>query len=557
MVLYASPTGRAFDTSDSDSNDLKWLLKAINSLRWYPRSEYDQDIDSTIISSLMRQAYVRFSVAEHPAPAMARAFAMFHDRIAEATEYTDDLDAALRQSIGLSRSDLWTFCFAIYMFYSIECVKDGGAWVITPSFFTNSPKRTDLKLTLQRALAAIAKTPDELRSTYRTNRKYHNPELPEEYWPSEFNILRDFPILDLGNDKYCCPFPVFAWIRGGIGYYFDLVTHYADIERKTNPKNRNPFDNKMGAILGDVFQDYVGLQLKSLAAAKQYVQPEFKYRVGKDTLDTPDWLLDRIPHLPVLFECKARRPTLGMQTRCTRSDRESEVKGEISRALAQLCIFLRNAQASHTSPFTFGPDDKCVYALVLYDSFPYHALPTIRNIIDSLAQTKNSDWMRYKGQVYFVPLSIQEMELACLIEQRKGQLIEHQFVEYADYRNNAKARVGNQLAQNFFEFALTKWDVGDELMVGISNDYWDKFCEMMFQTIFGESLEDYERSQRERWIAEAAYYFWKNSGEREGNDLSNWLNAEKQFEELSLETGMPPYQELRLRPHMAIQRRFT
>lgn len=552
VVLYSAPDGRSFDTSLSDSNDLKWLLKAINSMSWYPRDEYNADNDSTIISFLMRQAYARHSVAEHPAPAMVRAFSMFHEHLPPDT--ANELDDALRDGTGLSRTELWTLCSAIYTFYFIETVRDGGPWVITPDFFASSSKSDELQNTLRRALSTIAKTPQELRTVYNSKAKYHDGTLPEEYWLSEFNILRDFPVVAIGEDKYCCPFPIFAWVRGAIGYYFDLVTQFAEKEKLANPKNPNPFDNRMGQIVGGQFQEYVGRQLRELSSARDCLRPEFKYQIGKDELDSPDWLLERVPDMPVLFECKARRPTLGMQARCTQADREGEANRVISRALAQLCTFLRHAEDGKTGAFQFGPDKRCVYALVLYDPFPFHALPAIRGIIDAQAEKKAAEWANLKKRVDFVPLSVQELELACLVEQHTGELLEHQLQKYARYRSNAKTRTGNTLAQHFYEFALNEWNLGSEIMPRLSHHLWDRWCELAFNMIFGESLAEYEGVQKRRWIAESAYFRWINADKVHGHDVEHWIDAEREFETLSQQLGMAPYQEFRLRPHRAIQR---
>jgi len=65
IVLYASPNDRAWNSSETDPNDLMWLFKAINSMRWHPRSEYLHDPESANVSRLIRDACVRHPIAEH------------------------------------------------------------------------------------------------------------------------------------------------------------------------------------------------------------------------------------------------------------------------------------------------------------------------------------------------------------------------------------------------------------------------------------------------------------------------------------------------------------
>jgi hypothetical protein len=557
VVLYASPNGRPLDLSNTESNDLVWLLKALNSMQWWSRTEIEQNHAPTLISGLMRQAYVRNFVGDHPVNVIARAYTMFYERLPQASAHRVDLDAALQQTVGVSRRDLWILCSAIYVFYFLECAKEDGPWMIRPDFFVDAPERHELERVLRTTLASVSRTPQEIRDLYQQNAKYHSDRLPEEYWLSEFNVLRDFPIIKLGDDQYCCPFPVFAWMRGSVGYYFDLVTHFAEIERRNNRRNPNPFDNVMGQVLGDMFQDYVGLHLAELAEARHHLLAEYEYQSSGETLRSPDWLLRRVPGLPVLFECKARRPSLAMQTRCNETDREAEVRSVLSRALGQLTVFLNNAEAGRTAPFEFGGGARCVYALVLYDSFPFHALPDIRNQIERLAVAIDPDWTRFRDRVLFVPLSIQELELACLVEQRRGVLLEDQLRDYARYRGSAPRLRNNVLARHFYEYAIERWPLGGEAITRLCRAKWDSYCDMMYRTLYGEELADHEARRRTRWIAEAAYFRWLNAASRHGHDVEDWLEAERLFEELTARFGMPPYQEKSLRSLHEIRNKFV
>lgn len=432
IVLFATPSGRSFDLSNSESNDLIWLLKAVNSLGWYSDRELNENRNETFVSFFMRTAYVSHSVSEPPHLTVGRAYAMFHERIEEATSHEADLNAAMFQMIGVTPADLWLFCSAIYIFYTFECAKKNGPWTICPDgFVVHASGRTELAGKLKNVLNKIAKSPQEIKSTYENIAKYRNEDLPKQYWVSEFNVLRDFPLIKINEEEYCCPFPMFAWARGAVGYYFDLLAYFAKIEEKENPDNPNPYDNVMGRILGDVFQDYVGLQIGGLVGAKSFLEPEFEYKVGKQKLDSPDWLLRRSPDLPLLVECKARRPTLKMQGRCSKSDWESEAKKVLSRAIGQLCVFLKNSVEGKTGSFSYRSGKKLVYAIVLYDPFPHHAFEDVREVIDHHASRASSDWGDFKSDVYFVPLSILELEQACLVEEVCGVHIEDQLKRYA------------------------------------------------------------------------------------------------------------------------------
>ena len=199
VVLYCAENGRQMSLSSDEQGDLRWLLTAINSMQWYSREEIEADTDEAIISFLMRQTYVRNFVGDHPVAALGRAFAMFHELLARVNAGRVDIDAAMNAVAGVDCKDLWVFCSAVHFFYFLECARADGPWIFSPDFFQDSPKRAQLSATLRRVLTRIAKTPDEIRNLYNGN-KYHDPALPDEYWLSEFNVLRDFPVVRIGDD---------------------------------------------------------------------------------------------------------------------------------------------------------------------------------------------------------------------------------------------------------------------------------------------------------------------------------------------------------------------
>ena len=491
IVLNASENGRELDLSDKETNDIRWLLLALKSMHWHSRTDAAIDPDEALTSSLMREAYARIFLDEHPFTTVGRSFSMFHEHISLANKRNIDVNAAMQAVAGVSVHDLWVLCAAIYIFYFMECAKENGPWTFTADDFVDSPKAADVTAALRRVLQTIARTPDEIRQMYLGNGKYRHDDLPDEYWSSEFNILRDVPIVALGNGQYCCPFPLFAWARGSIGYYFDLVNYFGEIEKETNKTNRNPLDNKMSGLLGDVFQEYVGEQLHSLPALASHLRSEFAYTVGKRKLDSPDWIVDRLPDRPVFFECKARRPTLLLQSRCSPADREQEIRRVIARAISQLCEFMENLRAGYVPVLRNIKATKCIYALVLYESFPFHALPKTRQEIDRVAAELAPCWASLRADVSFVPLSVRELEFAIRIEQERNVPIEDQFTAYALYRNSAPFEENEKgyprFAQHFGDYANERWACGigrhNQMQVSTAT----RFLEFLRQELFAES----------------------------------------------------------------------
>ena len=561
VVLYASDKGRDLDLSDTETNDLRWLLQAVNSMQWFSSREASTDGCEALVSALMRQGYVRLFLGDHPVASAGRSFWMFYENISS-DERNIDTDAAMQSAVGVTVNDLWVLCAAIYAFYFIECAKDDGApWVFSADHFVESPSAANVTAILTKVLRAIALTPEEVRQAYSSTPKYRHDGLPDEYWCSEFNILRDFPVIALGNDEYCCPFPIFAWTRGTVGFYFDLVNHFAEIEKREHPKNRNPLDNNMSRLLGDVFQEYVGEQLRSVASLAPHVKPEFTYSVGKQEFRTPDWIVDRLPERPLFIECKARRPALLLQTRCDPADRKKEIRSVIARAIKQLCVFMRNLRAGDVPMLSGTAGKKCIYALVLYESFPFHAFSEARQTIDRIAGELAPEWTTLRADVTFVPLSVQELEFAIRIEEERNVLIEDQLTAYAQYRESAPDVVEEgtrtRFAMHFGDYVNQKWASGMGKHNRMQVKTAERFLEYMFQQLSSENRSDYHNRSRNQWIREAAYFRWENGGRQEGTHLSDWYASVQEYEALETEFGMPPYRLTRMRQYDDIPKGLT
>ena len=167
IVLYASEDGQDLDLSDTENNDLQWLLMAVNSMQWHSRAEADADRYEALTSFMMRQGYARNFLGDHSVATVGRSFWMFYEHIPQANERNLDINAAMQIVAGVSVHDLWVLCGAIYAFYFMECSKDGGPWAFSADDFVDSPRNVAALLT--RVLRTIARSPEEVRQIYLTN----------------------------------------------------------------------------------------------------------------------------------------------------------------------------------------------------------------------------------------------------------------------------------------------------------------------------------------------------------------------------------------------------
>jgi hypothetical protein len=540
FVLWGDPSGRPLRRAGGGDDDRLWLVKATNSLPWHAADAADRDSRTTMTSFFVRQAHLIVATDDPLDASIARTFEMFHEIIGRGGFAVPDPSAELQALYGLSAEDLWVLCMAIFSFSVAYARIDPRVWVFTGDFFEESPRRDELKATLSRALARIARTPEELRALYAEDpeAKYRDRTGAVGAWISEFNVLRDFPVVRLGPDEYCVPFPPFAFTRGSVGFYFDLVGEFARRKRAAKAKG-NPFDNAMSQTLGQVFQAYVGEQLSLLPESDRFLLAEYPYGTRKRPGDTPDWILHRPGELPVFFECKARRPSLGLQRSARPADLESEIEGVVSRALGQFCEFLTRADEGAEKIRQYGKLSEVIFALVLYEPFAYHALPHVRALIDRVASTLDRRWDRLKHRVRFVPMWIRELETAVGLERSDGVRLERQLAEYADYRMSAPPILWDgasaQLAKHLEEYLLDRWHGSRRVENPLCTATWDRFTALSFRRIFDQELGEFEAAARHRATEGLAYQLWNERGRPLWDAERDWRRAEE-----ALATGEPP-----------------
>jgi hypothetical protein len=537
FVLWGNPGGRSLRRTGGADDERVLLLQAVNSLPRYPSPTSQAELDESVVSLLVRQAHMIVATSDPLDANIARTYSMFHDIIGEGGYEVADPSSELLRTFGVSAEDLWTLALAMFSFHIAYARVDPRVWLFrTSEFVRDSPCIDQVNDAFGRVLARVSLTPEQFRERYYAEgSKYRDPHGRDGCWISEFNILRDFPVVRLGDDEYCAPFPVFAFTRGSVGFYFDLVEEHAQRELAQNPDNENAYDNAMSRTLGAVFQTYVGRQLSRLDGAREHLRPEFRYGPRGAAADTPDWLLWRPGRLPVFFECKARRPTLDVQRYGRPQDIEDEVRKGVAKALRQFTRFVQRADSGTAGLERYVNLPRMVYALVLYEPFAFHMLPDMRRLIDRVATELEPRWNDIRERVLFVPMWVRELETAVGLELNSGVPIEDQLEAFALYRDQAmrvERWVNNTpvFPRHLEEFLQENWNGGRRIVNPHCQELWNYFCGTAFQWIFGEDLHDYERDVRHRAIQVRAHQLWEERGRPSNDDWADWFLAEREID---------------------------
>jgi len=169
-----------------------------------------------------------------------------------------DPSGELQKLLGVSVQELWLVGFMIYTYHFSVTALDGRKCVFDPGVFVlEGSRKQEMEALIRRVLDTICLTPEQYRERYAADgSKYREPSGREGYWISEFSILRDFPVVSLGDGRYCAPYPTYALTRVLDGFYYDLLNEFARRKIASGAKD-NPYDNVNRALKYAVM--FVGL----------------------------------------------------------------------------------------------------------------------------------------------------------------------------------------------------------------------------------------------------------------------------------------------------------
>ena len=516
-----------------EAGDLMNALKAINSLPWYSRLSAEFDTDNAVLSMIIRQGFQRYYTDDPLDARIARTWMMFHDLVKEGGVEVSDPSGELRKLIGVSAEDLWAVGMMVWAYHATTTSQDGQKWLFDPaSFVLEGEHQSEMQQLVSMVIATTALTPALFRERYAADKsKYRDAAGRDGYWISEFNILRDFPIVKVAEGRYTAPFPTYALTRALDGFYYDLLNASADAKRAATGGKGNPFDNLMSQAMGTLFERYIGRQLRCLPAPGQELRGEFKYRHKKQNKDSTDWILHRAGRVPVLFECKAREAVLDVQRYADLQGLRAEVGKAIGKACGQMARFIQAIDEGTPGLEQYHGEKNFVCVVVLQAPLPFHMVRDIRAVIESVATEMEPGWAAIRARISFVPMSARELETAVAAELQFGVPIEDQLIEYARYREGVdrlerwegKTPV---FPRHLEEFLQEQYGGGKRIVNQLCNEIWLAFTEFCQRRIFGESIEVADRELFEA-TQRIAHDLWLNRGQPIGDDQRDWYAAEE------------------------------
>jgi len=528
------------------ANDVDWLLRAINSLPWHSRIAAGIDLDGSVLSMLIRQGFQRYYTDDPKDGRIARTWMMFHELVRDGGLDVPDPSGELRKLLGVSAEDLWVVGMMFWTYHFVTTALDGRKWAFDPQkFVLEGQHQAEMADLVSRVLRAVALTPKQFRERYDApDSKYRDTSGRVGYWLSEFNILRDFPLVSLGQGLYAAPFPAFGLTRAIDGFYFDLLNEFGR-QKEASGAPGNSLDNEMNRTLGTLFERYVGRQLGLLPAPGMQLRGEFAYRHKKNDKKSTDWILSRPGRLPVLFECKAREPAQALQRTGIMDQLRTEVQLALGKACGQMAKFIQAIDQKAQGLEQYHGQKEFICAVVLWAPLPFHQIRDIRRVIEETIVAKTPAWATLRNRIHFVPMAVRELETAVATELQFGVPIEDQLFEYARYREKAKRLEGPtsdlpDYPRHLEDFLQERFNGGRRIVNPLCAAAWEEFGAFCQQRIFGEDIEVADRELFEM-TQKRAYELWEKRGKPLWDDLRDWFEAEDQIaNDPTLVGGDPP-----------------
>ena len=174
---------------------------------------------------------------DDPADArIARTWMMFHDLVREGGLTVPDPSGELKRLLGVSAKDLWVVGLMIWTIHVSVTSADRRKWVLDPrGFVQEGPRQEEMNALTRQVLGPHRPHAGGVPPSLRGPRSKPRSEADREgHWVSEFDILRDFPVVTLSDGMCIAPFPAFALTRAIDGFYYDLLVD-------------SPVGNRLGA----------------------------------------------------------------------------------------------------------------------------------------------------------------------------------------------------------------------------------------------------------------------------------------------------------------------
>lgn len=248
---------------------------------------------------------------------------------------TPEMSNIIQETTGLSTKDLYILGMVFV-----------GAYIKRPAItfpITIEVKNVTTE-NLTRFLNIFAITLENLKMNLKSEHK-----LDSKYGYA-YSTLRARPIIEMeyrGNMCLVCPLPTLLYWQITNGIYYSIYKH------------RN-FDKSFGTS----FQNYIGDVLyKSLSGSAFKVLPEQKYKTGKESKDSIDWIVCD-GDAALFVECKTKRLVFTAKSNIEDTEAIENELNKMSEFIIQCYKTITDYQNGHYLHFLYEPNLK-IYPVVV------------------------------------------------------------------------------------------------------------------------------------------------------------------------------------------------
>jgi hypothetical protein len=224
---------------------------------------------------------------------------------------------------------------------------------------------------------------------------------------------------------------------------------------------------------------------------------------------------------------------------------DSDIRQTVIYALNQITEFLKRVNEKAVGMEKYHEIDRIIYARVIHDPFPFHALPDLADRINEISLSEITNWNDFNERIVFIPMSIRELETAIGLELKSKISLEQQFMTYADYRSYISTRftvVGGmiQFPRHLEEYLQEEFNESGRIKNPLIQNTWDEISDFVTEHMYDEICSAYEEEMKMKWIKENAYFRWVHDEYRHGQHERHWREAVEEYEALEQELCEAP-----------------
>jgi hypothetical protein len=374
-ILYLCGIYNSMDRSDIKIPNLRRLDKA----------------GKEFLKYAIRSAYAYFGPQYTVINEISRIYYILNNLGARKSKLNvNDLESRFNKTYEISLRD---YLMIMYFLHMTIVTSENNSFDV--KLFDNTKDKESNINRFNKVIQYVSKPLGEYRELYETVEKYRE----EGYYITEYNILQDYPIVELPNTRYVAPIVSYVGRKISNKVFYDLLNIYEE-ELKEKYPERDPSDNEFSVLFGDLFEQYVGDLLKSVFGGNEILS---YYLYGKSQSEGPDHIIISSDNV-CFVEAKIVRPRIRTIVTGSLDRYEAELE-RLAKGVFQVLNFVNNYRSGKVGPIDLGELENYSILLVTFEPYYYYYHEDMYERFCGVIYKYCKSEFKKKGRAWHIPFN--------------------------------------------------------------------------------------------------------------------------------------------------------